>query len=936
MFLKRIEILGFKSFADKTIIDFSDGITALLGPNGCGKSNIVDAVKWVLGEQSVRNMRAERMDDVIFSGTEHRKALSAAEVTLVIANETGVLELERPEIAIKRRIFREGENEYILNGNSVRLKEIRELFFDTGIGKSAYSIMEQGRIDQILSTRPEERRYLFEEAAGITKFLARSNEAERKLTRTEENMNQVENILREVRRSHEVLKKQTEKTMAYRRLREEIFTLDRNLKLQQWQKLEDTRDERTRQLENKAKQYTEIARRIQEIKNTLASKLDTVNTMESRLIENQKQLYGLDLEKENLQRQIRQIRDNRNESEEILKTFGAREKNAAASLKELAEQKARREVDLVNFQDRIKEIEASIISCAGTIKSSESRIQQISTDTESSNAALIKEEKLREGLQDDLRTLTDDIVRELEKHLSDSDRSTRRKLKDRINSGINELRIRLKGRLSLFGDRRNLAGGGKSREILEQTAVYFDELSAEIEALAGFIEEYWASGADFLEEFLTPEGIITRKRELDDKISTSKEKTASLKERILALGEEKSSLSQQIQKFRESMEEFRVAQARTTTQAAAVRDALASLARETETEEKHLDEIRQQIVAENHKIKNFIQQVDLLIQKQDEFTKQQEKLRGDMVGLESGISRENKKMAGREEELQSLSSKRGALELEKEKIRMELGYLSEEEKQLLEDFRDRHSRELADFADIKGSITRAARDIREELAKVKGELKALGQVNLMAPEEFVEVAERYEFLNGQLTDLQKGKNDLVQVTEEIRRESVAKFIQTYQDIRHNFHLVFRRLFGGGKAEIRLQNSEDPLNSGVEILAQPPGKKLENISLLSGGERSLCGVALLFATFMVKPSPFCILDEIDAALDEANIQRFIGILTEFGQKSQFVVITHNKKTAAGAGSLLGVTMQESGVSRLITLKLDEKEQNSNDEKPLKAN
>ena len=306
-----------------------------------------------------------------------------------------------------------------------------------------------------------------------------------------------------------------------------------------------------------------------------------------------------------------------------------------------------------------------------------------------------------------------------------------------------------------------------------------------------------------------------------------------------------------------------------------------------------------------------------------------------MSGLESGISSENEKMAGREDQLKNLTEKRAKLELDKERIRLEMGHVDTEIQQLMADFRDRSSQNLTDFEDLKETIEDSPKEIRARLTESKASLKSLGQVNLMAPEEFAEVSERHDFLAGQLDDLRKAREDLGQVTEEIRKESAKLFLETYKKIRENFHEMFRRLFGGGRAEIRLLDHEDPLNSGLEIYAQPPGKKLENISLLSGGEKSLCGVALLFATFQVKPSPFCILDEIDAALDEANIQRFVNVLVEFGEHSQFVVITHNKKTVSGAKSLLGVTMQESGVSRLITLRLDGGEQESKNEETVKA-
>ena len=926
MFLKRIEILGFKSFADKTVIDFADGITALLGPNGCGKSNIVDSIKWVLGEQSVRNMRAERMEDVIFSGTENRKALSIAEVTLVIANDNGILDIERPEIAIKRRIFRDGDNEYFLNGAPARLKEIRELFFDTGVGKSAYSVMEQGRIGQVLSNKPEERRYLFEEAAGITKFKVRGGEAERKLVKTEENMTQVENILHEVRRSYETLKKQTDKTMEYRRLKGVLFDYERDLRLLQWRDLDASKKKKAEKLAARKEKREKVLERIDKMKATLASEIDAVNAMETRLIENQKRLYGMDLEKENQEEQLKVLREQRNETEEAREASRTREKNAVEALSSLNELKKSRENDLNGFRERLKEIESQIATLQKSIEAAEERIKANAGEADSVTDDLGVEEKKREALQEDLRSLTDDIVNQLDRSLKDSgfDRSRRRTLEDSIQELLGETRIRAEGRRSLLTDRLSLTGGDSVQDLLKDTAGDFESLRDSLENLEGLFGEYKGLGADFLEEFLAPEGIITRKRELDEKINASSGRTRDLKDRLTSLAKEKEGLVRKLEESRERLEEMRVAQARITTQAAAAEDSLVSLAREAESETSRLDEIRRRLASEDARIKSVDEQSAAIMKRREELDQEQDRLRKDMSGLESGISSENEKMAGRENKLRSLTEERGKLEVDQEKIRLEMDYVDEEVRLLLEDFRDRHSRDLRDFTARREEITEDAKGIRGRLSESKAQLKSLGQVNLMAPEEFSEVSERYEFLSNQLEDLRKAREDLGRITQEIRKESAALFVSTYKEIRENFHEMFRRLFGGGRAEIRLLDPDNPLESGLDIYAQPPGKKLENISLLSGGEKSLCGVALMFATFLVKPSPFCILDEIDAALDEANIQRFVNVLAEFGERSQFVVITHNKKTVSGARSLLGVTMQESGVSKLITLRLDGEE------------
>ena len=946
MFLKRIELLGFKSFADRTVIDFAEGVTALLGPNGCGKSNIVDAVKWVLGEQSVRSMRAERMEDVIFSGTENRKALSAAEVTLTIANEKGILDIERPEISIKRRIYREGEGEYYLNGAPVRLKEIRELFFDTGVGKSAYSVMEQGLIDQVLSNKPEERRCLFEEAAGITKFKMRSGEAERKLQRTEENMAGVENILHEVRRSYQTLERQTQKTLEYRRLRETLFETEIDLKLLQWRDLESSREKKALRLDKVCAGHTEVMGRIDKIKALLAGELDEVNAMEKRLIETRKHLYGIDLEKENQDELIRSIHERQAEIAESQKHSGKREKTAEHALKTLNERKTERESGLAKLHNQLKHTLLSIDTSEKAIESAERRIEGNTKDTAAAEVSLAGQEKHREGLQDDLRGLTDDIVKQLDIHLTESgyDRSLRHSMEEDIIARLHSLRKRAENRsrsLDIAAVGTTLSTGaavvappGPENQpgLLENTAAELGEIVSELEETVEVFNRYRSSGAEFLQDFLAPEGIITRKRELDERIAAASEKIREIKNRIAELGDEKENLNITLKNSRDELEGFRVARAAAAAQAAAVEESLSSLARELESEEARLLEIRWQIAAEEAKINSLNQQKAAAAAKREELERKRQHLRGDMAGLETDITAGTEKMAGRKENIEHLVDQRASLELEREKVLMEQDNLNDEEKKLLEDFRDRHSRDLAEFTPRKSEIDSTPRELREKLGDVKAELKALGQVNLMAPEEFAEVSERHGFLNHQLEDLRRAKEDLSLVTQEIHRESAQLFLNTYKEIRDHFHEMFRGLFGGGRAEIRLVDPDKPLDSGLEIYAQPPGKKLENISLLSGGERSLCGVALMFATFLVKPSPFCILDEIDAALDEANIQRFVNILVEFGRSSQFVVVTHNKKTVTGARNLLGVTMQESGVSRLITLRLDGEEQEPANEEP----
>ncbi|MEN6476942.1 MAG: AAA family ATPase, partial [Rectinema sp.] len=360
MFLKSLEIFGFKSFADRTLIEFSDGISALLGPNGCGKSNVVDAIKWVVGEQSPRSLRAESMEDIIFNGTETRKPLSVAEVTVTISNESGRLPLDVPEIAIKRRLYRSGESEYLINGRQAKLKEIRELFWDTGIGKSAYSVMEQGKIDQILSSKPEDRRYLFEEAAGITKHKVRSREAENKLERTEENMRQVAGILGEVKRSHDSLKSQADKTSLYRELRDRIFRTELDLhllKLRQFLKEKERKDE---EIAAKRKERDAAREESEHLGKSMSESLDEVNDMETELVELQKTLYGLAVEKNGKEKQRKFLDDRVRETSEKIDQSRMRMRGVEDKIAALREEEAEKDEELAGFKARLKETERNI------------------------------------------------------------------------------------------------------------------------------------------------------------------------------------------------------------------------------------------------------------------------------------------------------------------------------------------------------------------------------------------------------------------------------------------------------------------------------------------------------------------------------------------------------------------------------------------------
>lgn len=921
MFLKSLEIYGFKSFADRSRIEFADGISALLGPNGCGKSNVVDAIKWVLGEQASRTLRAEKMEDVIFNGTEARKALGMAEVSIAIENSNGILPLDVPEIVVRRRLYRSGESEYSINSAPVKLKDVRELFWDTGIGKSAYSVMEQGRIDQILSSKPEERRYLFEEAAGITRFKVRGQEAERKLERTEENMRQVEGILGEVRRSYEGLKVQSEKTLVYRSLRDKIFEAELDTQLIRLRNAVNELSRRDGDIAAKEKAREASRKEIESLNSLLAEHMDAVNSLEARMVEHQKTVYGLAIEQNNKQKQRGLLQEREAEARAKLRQAESRKAGVAERIEGLREDIDEREQAQRALEQSSREIEGNISGFEESIRAAGERIGRNEAEIGKRGGDILALDEELQAHEAELRSIVEDIVTELEGKLRESGYSIqeRKRVEAALGERLAALRILVAGRRDLAEDALRVGDGERAGRVAAEALASAHALTGEV---SGLLAELLRAVPSFLDEFLAPEGIITRKRGIDARIAAFKAEVGTHRSAIEVLRGENRALAAKNDEYRATLEELRVNQARIKAQVAAAQEATGIVRRELAAQEGRLKEIEDEIFLEGKRLSEISEQVEELDseladieRKGKELTAELEKLDGDIKLRNSDVAARRGELTRRQEELSRAAEQLERLHMDKARSEAEIGSLKES-------FREQHSRDLMEFEERMYEITQGPAELRDALAALRQKLKDLGSVNLMAVEEYAEAKQRFEFLSAQIADLQKAREDLNRITQEIRTESTELFAETYNRIRKNFHAMFRRLFGGGRAEVRLVDPDNVLESGIEIYAQPPGKKLENITLLSGGEKSLTAVALLFATYMVKPSPFCFLDEIDAALDEQNVLRFVNLLREFGAKSQFIVITHNKKTVAGADTLLGVTMEESGVTKVIAVRVEQ--------------
>ncbi len=1188
MYLKSLELVGFKSFAERTRLEFEPGMTAIVGPNGCGKSNISDAIRWVLGEQSAKALRGAKMEDCIFNGTETHKPLSMAEVSITLADCEKALGTEFNEVTITRRVFRTGEGEYFINKTPCRLKDIQRLFMDTGIGTNSYSLMEQGRIDQILSSRPEDRREVFEEASGITKFKTDKKEAIRKLEHTEANLIRLADIIREVRRQIISLQRQAGKARRYKELREklrgydiyatrerlnlfsqEIGTLESRLSsvteqeeavradvdrneqqaaqtraelnafekeisdameaaVQARNELDRAREtiginqDRIRELKDLSERDTrdcEEARNrldqhrvslqelLAQLKDIIAArdlaekdlqgqneqlvKLDAeldqsrkglheLGTesvdLESRFSKLQNELYTLDAQERTSAIRKERLAAEQAELQRSVETYAARQSEMDKNLQSL-----RDEVDAV--ARRIKDLTARRGNKAQAI----SDIQKEKSDLQARIAArkaqielLSRNDAKAEGFPGGARALLDAesglevnravILGSLAEHIQ-AEPAYRTAVEAALRAWLDAvvisddafameilqaLQARADGAARMVSLRcrapapATFIEGPGSRLIdhiqcpdeirplierllhnvrvvdqlveiplpLRPEAVYVSRTGAVIRGSGSF--ELWMPGAgevnpvarqhtliEWSQELATLEN---QRDELDRNLSVllSDEQTfnesieqarfqleenqkklsqsegenhiisqgaaqarersetvtwelSALKEQQASGGDRRSSIHEEMENIRTRQADVRSAIHSRTESLHALEQARAERAAEVTEHRVRFAERRQEvehISTRKEPLEARIKELESLIaNRSDGILSYQTRIQE----LETAIRNTESKLQPLQDEATRLSEQlETARRRRSEKAAALAGCdaILHEKRSMLDDIRNRKSQidvelaeqrirrqNLVDRISAEYRVTpeqmaaepepvwendqKLDRDALETvIAEIRAKIEAMGPVNLVAIEEHRELEERFTFLSRQQDDLVNAKTQLMELIRKINKTTTEMFFQTFQQVNTNFQDMFKKLFGGGSAKLVLVNEEDVLESGIEIIARPPGKKLQTVSLLSGGERTMTAVALLFSLYMVKPSPFCMLDELDAALDESNINRFIKVLQGFLESSQFVVITHNRQTIAAAECLYGVTMEQNGVSKIVSVKFSQHEKKDN--------
>ncbi len=912
MFLKSMDMFGFKSFADKTHIEFEPGITAIVGPNGCGKSNVVDAVKWVLGEKQAKNIRGQTMEDIIFSGTDQRKALSLAEVSLTIDNTNRILDFDSEMVTVSRRIFRDGESEYLINKSPVRLKDIDKLFMDTGIGKSAYSVLEQGKMDLILSTKAEDRRYLFEEAAGISRYKMQKKESLRKLQDTGENLNRINDILKEIEREKELKSKQADKTKEFLNLKGKLSELDIKVSLIKYRELVKKHEKNQADIEKLKKEREELAGKVSKTSAENEKDEKRKNDLQYQLFEIEKKLGDYKVRRETIdlstEKNRRLVEENVARKNSVIKKIDERRE----SLERLMAEKKKSEETALELKDKIVEDKKKLADFFETrkrkidsIHASRDRIEDNNRKIKENEASL---KKLREALEVVIRKLVDAIEkRKIELEGSENERQEVKRLIESelsqiemdLNNAIDELKLKSFDRAWMFLEKIRIGvlkdhiykfesyEDGFRSILFDKTGIHAEKesLDKRIRELVLSIDEMRADNV-LLDEFIQNE-----QRELENvnaMITRIERDIAKYENDSNWIEKQVVSLTHQIDDIRKQIDNFNEDIIRT---------------------DKIIEDLQREIRESEDKLIQFNEKSEALKKNINELVARRSE-------IESNIAQRKTDSRKDEEELSKIHERLGGLE----RNGVEISF----KRDGIQDYLwTEYEKKVTELSEIKVNET-MFNDFQTEIQDIKKKIQDLGPINNLAIQEFRDLKKRFEYYLDQKTDIEKAREDIISVIEDINKTSVDMFMSTFNEIQKNFAEMFKRLFEGGEAFLELSEMENVLESGIDIMVRPPGKKFKNINLLSGGERALTAIALLFATYMVKPSPFCFLDEIDAPLDEQNIQRFVKMLREFSKSTQFIIVTHNKKTMHISESIYGVTMEDPGVSKIISVKMERPE------------
>ena len=977
MYLKQIKAYGFKSFADKINIELCPNINGIVGPNGSGKSNVVDAVRWVLGEQSIKSLRGDNSLDIIFSGSKSRKPLNSATVSLIFDNSDKTVPIDYNEVSIKRTLYRSGENEYFINNERCRLKDIIELLTDSGGSKESFNIISQGKIDEIILAKPQDRRVMFEEAAGVLKYKRRKEEAIRKLERTNSNINRVNDIILELETNLEPLKKQSEKATIYldtkTKLKEiEVALMAKDIETLSYEykeskkKIDELNDEIIKQSNNNSNYDIELLKE----KNKLKSIDDKITLNQDKLIEKTKELEKIDAD-------IRVFKE-RNKYVSV-------DADITNKLFNLKEEELKQNNLINNINNEINLLNKKIDVINEGINNHLKKYNDFKIKKNDINNELISNNREIVNLKYKIGYLEDNInnnasvpnsiknilnnpkfigVHNIIGNLVDVDSEYSIAISTALGSAssylvventsvakelVNYLKENKLGRATFFPlnvimgrvipvDVKNIISSipgvidtadklvkydKKYTNIIENqlgnviitnnidTANSVSEKVNRRYRIVSLDGQVVNVGGSITGGSLVSNNVIKEKYELEDarrELSVIERKNETLSLELQELDNKINELETKIYNSRLENSNNNNLKNNKLTILKECNINYDNIVKEIkdlkDISSDDVDVKQKELLNNYYSVKDNIDSINTII---NELKMDREKCENSILELEENNKKSTLFINRMEKEVNNLEIKVNRIDVKLDNLLLNL---NEEYNITFEYAKENFELNIED------------EEARQLVSELKSKLKQIGEVNVSSIEEYKRVSDRYEFLNNQRNDLKNAEDTLLEIIKEMDEVMIDKFSNTFEEIRKEFKIVFKELFKGGNAELILTDPENMLETGVDIKAEPPGKHLQSISLLSGGEKTFTAISLLFAILNVRPVPFCLLDEVEAALDDANVESFGNYLNRYKDKTQFILITHKKKTMEFADILYGITMQESGVSKLVSVKLED--------------
>lgn len=978
MYLKRITAQGFKSFADKINIELNDGVTGIVGPNGSGKSNVVDAVRWVLGEQSVKSLRGDgNMTDVIFSGSSSRNSMNRASVTLVFDNSDKYLPVAFTEVSIKRIVYKDGTNEYYLNGEKCRLKDITSILLDTGTSKESFNIISQGQIEEIISSKPQDRRVMFEEAAGVLKYKKRKEDALRKLDRTHDNMNRLNDIIGDLEVQIEPLKKQKEKALIYNHTKEELEKIEIALIASDITKINEIYQKNkntiksleeeilkisTSNTEGEAKIETfklELTKLDEEINNKqktlieLTTKVERINSEKQIILERKKyEVEDAKLHKNllNLKEESLKINNDINNLKNIIHSISEDLKDIISDLNVITKQIDTVKIDKINLEKSLSDVvrnktinDHKIDALKETIDNNNSlpfAVKNILnnpklTGIHDAIGNIIEvDNNYSTAISTSLGASASFVIVDTEKTAKDAIRYLKETNSGRVTFfPLNVIKPKYIDDMTLNTLNSNNGFVGRASSLVKYDKKYQNiienqlgnvivakdidcanniskeinyrykivTLDGELIHVGGSITGGRGKVRNIINDKYELEQLIKEDKnlvdvikKLEERINECDNKLKILEDKYYLRSKNKTEKNQHYEIYQKQLNDLNIKKEDIAKEIIGTNNILSNnLSNEEE------DVLNRYYEASKEK---ETLEFDL-----DNIKKKRQSLNEELEDYQLSVKKENSEVYQKNKELNRLE-----IEVNRADVKLDnlLNTLSETYSLTYEKACKNYKLEIPD------------NEARNSVTNLKRKIKDLGNVNLGAIEEYDRISERYEFLIGQREDLIGAENTLLEIIKEMDEVMIDQFSKTFAIIRKHFNETFIELFKGGKADLKLTDPNNLLETGIEIVASPPGKKLASISLLSGGEKTFTAISLLFAILKTRTVPFCILDEVEAALDEVNVDSFGKYINNLKNKTQFILITHKKKTMEYADVLYGITMQESGVSKLVSVKLED--------------